>query len=339
MRAPTLLLTGLGIGLAAVAMAAGPLAGISHRDKLYDVACHNDHVVVVGYPGLILHSADRGKNFTAQESGTDDALFAIALVDGGRGIIVGRSGLVLTTEDKGQHWVRQDSGVEEHLFDVAMTKSGKAWAVGHFGTLIHSGDWGKTWKAQQFDTRLPEGGPEGTTGISSAEAENEGAVEEARLNAVAFADDQTGWIVGEFGLVLRTEDGGQTWKRQLSASGKLLFAIHVLDSRRALVAGSEGTFMETLDGGASWTAHPTGVSQHLLGLWPTGESVTLVGRDGVILVRQHEKAPFVRRPAGLFTWLNAVVFVNADIGFAVGGRGHLLMTKNAGESWKRLAGG
>jgi photosystem II stability/assembly factor-like uncharacterized protein len=325
------------VGLATVARA-GSLDQISHRDKLYDVSAHRDHVLVVGYPGLILHSSDRGANFEFQKSGSDDALLAADMAGQGRAIVVGRSGLVLTTEDKGQHWARQDSGVKEHLFDVDLTDSGQAWAVGHFGTLIHSSDWGKTWKAQPFDARLPEGVGEETVGVSVAEGENEGAIEEARLISVGFASDQIGWVVGEFGLVLRTEDGGQTWKRQISASGKLLFAIHVFDAQRAMVVGSEGTFMETRDAGLSWKSQATGVKQHLLGLWPAEKGLYLVGRDGVILRRQAEDGEFERLPAGLFTWLNAVRFIDQDLGFAVGGRGHLLKTTDSGESWQRISG-
>jgi photosystem II stability/assembly factor-like uncharacterized protein len=43
------------------------------------------------------------------------------------------------------------------------------------------------------------------------------------LNAVAFGSDGFGLIVGNRGLVLRTEDGGKTWKRlkiDLQPSGK-----------------------------------------------------------------------------------------------------------------------
>ena len=32
------------------------------------------------------------------------------------------------------------------------------------------------------------------------------------LRAVNFADAQNGWMVGGFGTILRTSDGGKTWK-------------------------------------------------------------------------------------------------------------------------------
>lgn len=318
---------------------AGVLDEISHRDKFYDIHVQGDEVFVVGYPGLLLHSKDRGKSWERIDPGVKDALFAIDINKKGRGLIVGRTGLVLMTTDGGQTWAKRDSGAKEHLFSVDITESGKAWAVGHFGTVIHSPDGGLSWKPQEFEADFPEGTPESEMGvISDAEKENEGAAMEARLNAVAFADDTRGWIMGEFGLVLHTEDGGQTWKRQPSASGKLLFALHVLDENRVLAVGSEGSFMETADGGRSWKGADTGTRQHILGLYPVGDSLYLVGRDGLVMVRKGKDGPFKRLSAGLYTWLMTVGFFDGKSGLAAGGRGHLLKTSNAGENWQRLSG-
>ena len=318
---------------------AGVLDEISHRDKLYDIHVQGDEVFVVGYPGLLLHSKDRGKSWERIDPGVRDALFAIDINKKGRGLIVGRTGLVLMTTDGGKTWAKRDSGAKEHLFCVDITESGKAWAVGHFGTVIHSPDGGLSWKPQAFEADFPEGTPESGMGvISDAEKENEGAAVEARLNAVAFADDNHGWIMGEFGMVLHTEDGGQTWKRQPSASGKLLYALHVFDENRVLAVGSEGTFMQTSDGGRHWQAADTGTGQHILGLYPVGDALYVVGLEGLAMVRKGKEESFKKLSAGLYTWLMTVGFFDAKTGLAAGGRGHLLMTSDAGETWQRLSG-
>jgi photosystem II stability/assembly factor-like uncharacterized protein len=315
------------------------LGEISHRDKLYDIHIQGDEVFVVGYPGLLLYSKDRGRQWERIDPGVHDALFAIDINSRGRGLIVGRTGLVLMTTDGGQTWTRRDSGVGEHLFCVDITESGKAWAVGHFGTVLHSPDGGLSWKPQEFEAGFPPGTPESGMGvISDSEKDNEGAVAEARLNAVAFADDNRGWIAGEFGLVLHTQDGGRTWKRQPSASGKLLFALHVLDENRVLAVGGKGTCMETSDGGRHRQAADTGTRRHILGLYPVGNALYLVGRDGLIMVRRGKDRSVKRFSAGLYTWLMTVGFFDAKSGLAAGGRGHLLQTSDAGETWRRLSG-
>jgi len=338
MRTPAIFLITV-LSLASTPATAGVLDEISHRDKIYDIHIQGDEVFVVGYPGLLLHSKDRGKTWEKIDSGGRDALFAIDINEKGRGLIVGRTGLVLMTTDGGKTWAKRDTGIKEHLFNVDITGSGQAWAVGHFGTILHSPDGGLSWKPQEFQAEFPEGTPEAEMGvISDAEKENEGAAVEARLNAVAFADDQRGWIAGEFGMVLHTVDGGRTWKRQPSASGKLLFALHVLDKNRLLAAGSEGTFMETGDGGKSWKAADPGTQQHILGLYPAGDRLYLVGRDGLVMVREGQGQPFKRLSAGLYTWLMTVGFFDENTGLVAGGRGHMLQTSDAGESWKRISG-
>ena len=39
------------------------------------------------------------------------------------------------------------------------------------------------------------------------------------LNAVTFVDEKEGWIVGEFGTILHTSDGGETWQRSEEITG------------------------------------------------------------------------------------------------------------------------
>ena len=48
---------------------------------------------------------------------------------------------------------------------------------------------------------------------------------------VSMADDQVGWAVGQLGLILRTEDGGDTWKAQ--ANSKQAEGVNLLSVGRA----------------------------------------------------------------------------------------------------------
>ena len=336
----------LALGLTATAVSAEGLKGISHRDKIYDLVIRGDEIFAVGFPGLLLHSSDRGQSWELMDIGTDNALFAIDMAAKGKGVIVGRSGLLYTTTDGGKSWTAQKSGIREHLFDVELLDSGRAWAVGHFGTILHSKDGGKSWSAQQYDATLPEL-PEAEKGdghggrrdhrISIAEMENEGAVEEARLNAVCFVDDQQGWIGGEFGLLLHTTDGGKSWRRQVNSAGKLIFSLRAVDERHLLATGVEGNLVETRDGGQTWKTVDTGVEEHLLDIWPVGDGYYLVGRDGIVLAREGEGEPFKRLDLGIYAWLGTVRFLDAKTGFVAGGRGSLLKTTDAGAGWQRLS--
>jgi photosystem II stability/assembly factor-like uncharacterized protein len=75
------------------------------------------------------------------------------------------------------------------LFGVARTGR-RITAVGARGHIVFSDDEGKSWRQAQV--------PSSTD-----------------LVAVNFPSDTQGWAVGHGGVVLHTEDGGQTWVRQL----------------------------------------------------------------------------------------------------------------------------
>jgi len=317
---------------------------ISFRDRLFDIAIQGDEVFVVGFPGIMLRSTDRGENFTAIDVGMDDALFHIDVAPDGTGAVVGRAGFLMTTTDAGKSWTKQKTGAKEHLFSVAVIPGGEMWAAGHFGTIIHSADGGKSWKPQAYDATLPEL-PEGEEAKKvgdryeiTAEEENEGAIEEARLTSVAFADAKNGWITGEFGLVLHTDNGGESWKRQRSNVSLLLFAVHAIDKDKAVAVGTDGIIIETEDAGLHWNPVETGVSDHLLGISLFGNKMVVAGRDGVVLVREKPGDPIKRIWTGLYTWLGSVAMVDPSLGYVAGGRGYLLKTTDGGKTWKVLSG-
>jgi photosystem II stability/assembly factor-like uncharacterized protein len=339
-KSPVVFLFAYLLWISAPASADG-LQKLSFRTKIFDLLIRGDEMFVTGFPGIGLHSKDKGASFEALDVGTDDAIFAIDVASDGTGAFVSRNGVVATTADGGKMWTKRETGTKEHLFSVAVAPGGKIWAVGHFGVIVHSGDGGKSFNIQKYDAvlpPLPKGETESPEEASkyAAEAENEGSVEEARLNAVTFADGQKGWIAGEFGLVLHTEDGGATWKRQRSNVGKLMFAIHAKDDKNLIAVGSEGIFIETLDGGVHWKEVATGVEEHLLGVWPVGERCFAVGRDGLIIVRDKPQDSFRRIPIKFFGWLGSVVFLNEKQGYIAGARGFFAKTVDGGATWAPL---
>jgi len=76
------------------------------------------------------------------------------------------------------------------------------------------------------------------------------------LTSVSFLDDQRGWAVGHWGVVLRTEDGGETWKllRQDTSVDQPLFSVYFMDRNNGLAVGLWSLALRTTDGGASWTS-------------------------------------------------------------------------------------
>jgi photosystem II stability/assembly factor-like uncharacterized protein len=91
--------------------------------------------------------------------------------------------------------------------------------------------------------------------------------EDAWLRSVWFVDVQTGWAVGDRGVIWHTNDGGRTWQLQESGVDCSLYSVHFLDARRGWAVGARcesllhhttGVVLRTLDGGATWAEESRG---------------------------------------------------------------------------------
>lgn len=114
---------------------------------------------------------------------------------------------------------------------LAAARAGKRIvAVGDHGVVLLSDDEGESYQQAR------------TVPVSST------------LTAVAFADAANGWAVGHWGAILRTSDGGQTWRAQRGdiAVDQPLFSVHFRNADEGWAVGLWSLMLHTTDGGAHW---------------------------------------------------------------------------------------
>lgn len=244
---------------------------------------------VVGELGRVYHTTDGGKTFSRSDPGTRTALTGVSCLSDGSVVVVGQKGLALRSTDKGQTWTKLETGSKRDLLSVDFATPQLGVAVGDFGVMIRTEDGGQTWTkiALPTDLVLPE---------DVAEIVEPGDV---LLYDVDFVDAQHGWAVGEFGVLLATADGGQTWTAQKSPVETTLFGVHFTDPNNGFATGIEQVMLRTSDGGQHW------------------EKVRVPGRKGFVLA--------------LFD-----VAVQGKVGWAIGDSGLLLRTTDAGASWQMV---
>src|SRR3989442_15972868 len=62
------------------------------------------------------------------------------------------------------------------------------------------------------------------------------------------------WVVGNFGAIYHTRDGGKTWDPRESGVKSPLFGVDFADADHGWIVGKAATILATVDGGRTWKA-------------------------------------------------------------------------------------
>jgi photosystem II stability/assembly factor-like uncharacterized protein len=103
-------------------------------------------------------------------------------------------------------------------------------------------------------------------------------------------------------MILKTEDGGESWVSIPTGINNLLYSICFVDDKKGFASGSN-VLLRTDDGGDSWTA-----------------------------VKDFPFTP----PAD---WIRRIKFVNTQVGYACADIGRIYKTEDGGAHWTSLSSG
>ena len=149
------------------------------------------------------------------------------------------------------------------------------------------------------------------------------------LNDVQFVDSLTGWAVGEFGSVIKTEDGGSTWEVSQSNPDELLNAVCFVDYDHGWAVGDSGFIISTDVAGNSWNQLSSGTNFKLLDVqFIDGNNGWAVGIGDWDEYHGWSKTIIINTSNGGINWevqlidsiflLKAIHFQNDTLGWAVG---------------------
>ncbi len=197
------------------------------------------------------------------------------------GFLVGDRGVVMRSINRGINWTQQ-TGVQttqnlHSLFQVDFANH--IWACGDSGTVIRRIS-ASLWEKQ-------------TIPITFASTVFRG---------VHFADD-TGWVVGDNGTILRSGNGGTSWSAQTTGAPVTLRSVFSGYSTTTAFFFMQGRVWVCGDNGTIWRTDNNGVN------WYPQNSTTTAQ-------------------------LNAIQFVDSLKGWAFGNNGTILNTTNGGEQWQ-----
>jgi photosystem II stability/assembly factor-like uncharacterized protein len=188
---------------------------------------------------------------------TESALMDVARA-GSRLIAVGEHGIVLLSDDDGQRWRQVPVPVSVTLTGVSFATNSNVWAVGHSGVVLNSENGGETWTRRldgiqvaklAVETARAEGGTEAMTKrrlLTAQQLEIDGP--DKPFFGIHFDDPQRGFIVGAYGLILYTTNGGKSWLPWMNhvdnPKSLTIYAIRRIKGVHYL-AGEQGLFCRT----------------------------------------------------------------------------------------------
>lgn len=254
------------------------------RAVLLGAALAGTRWVAVGERGLAVVSDDRGQTWRQAQVPVSVTLTAVAFADAQRGYATGHGGTVLGSSDGGLTWARLldgraiasmmreaaersadesrrkaaermlADGPDKPLLDLVVTSPTEAFAVGAYGLALATSDGGKTWSLASELLENPKG---------------------LHLYAVRRRD-RVVVIAGEQGLLLRSENGGRSFRRLATPYQGSFFTLELPSETEIVTAGMRGNVWRSADAGGSWQQLPLP--------WPAAVTGSSLRADGSFIL-------------------------------------------------------
>ena len=250
--------------------------GTATKALLLDVTARGDGAfVAVGEYGVILVSEDGGESWTQAEVPVSIMLTGVYFPTDESGWAVGHDGVILHSADGGHSWEKQLDGnqLNEMIIPVAERIVEKFQAK---VDALQSGEEAGEASAETADEDLEYLLEDAEFMLEEAEFMLEGATDDVDAGPVRplldvwFRDARNGFVVGSYGMLLHTEDGGQTWNlvsdRIGSAQAFHLNQIVAAPDGALFIAGESGYVYRSFDGGQNWDALQPGYEGSFYGV-------------------------------------------------------------------------
>jgi photosystem II stability/assembly factor-like uncharacterized protein len=260
---------------------------------------------------------------------------------GRRIVAVGQRGHVLYSDDAGKGWVQADVPVSSDLVAVHFPTPEAGWVVGHDGVVLASSDAGKTWERKLDGRLLGELLVAHYTRTGDAKWLDEAkrfaaqGAENPFLD-VFFQDAINGYVVGAFGLVLRTTDGGRTWEPLMHATDNPK-ALHLYAIKRVgselFIAGEQGLLLRWSSETQRFVALTIPYQGTLFGLLGNERAVLAHGLRGNVVRSTDGGSTWQAVPTGVGVGLTASALDERGRFVIVSQAGHVLLSSDEGASF------
>lgn len=168
------------------------------------------------------------------------------------------------------------------------------------------------------------------------------------LYCIGFIDSVNGLAMGEYGAIVKTSDGGESWRLVDNSYKCNLFKFHFPTANVGYAIGEDKyigpapplrVIMKTTDGGNHWFTVFHGVTSPFNSLWFTSELTGYtVGYLGIIRKTTDGGITWKDCSTPITDELSDIAFFDSTTGIAIGSNDIILRTGNGGKTWIRIPG-
>jgi len=263
-------------------------APLASKSLMLDIVnINNKQLVAVGERGHILLSND-AITWRQAKVPVRATLTAVYFIDEQQGWAVGHDATILVTQDSGETWQVQQylPEKEKPLLDVVFKDNQEGIAIGAYGQLYRTTDGGKNWTSEFHGEFLF---PEDLEYLEELKNEDEEAYLDEQSSILAhfnsvFKDGRTLYMVGEVGLIAKSNDFAEKWLPFDEIYQGSFNDIIRTQQGNLLVVGLRGNIFRSSKNGTPWQ-HVETPTQALLNTIVLGNNgnVYVLGNNGVIL--------------------------------------------------------
>ena len=240
-------------------------------------------------------------------------------------IAVGNTGTIIDLYSNAQiELVRQNVNGKYTRFNCVHFINNNIGWIGGDGYILKTIDGGKSWKETIIDS------VDSTTTW--------------RYDHIFFINDQIGWITGLYGggwvpaigILLKTIDGGETWKK-ISGCGSGSEDLYFInpDTGWAIFRfydwelGGSASFFKTVDGGVNWEEQ-SGIEEYVNTLFFISDSLGWVGGQGIFRTQDGKTWETILDSISC----EKIYFEDAAYGWALLENGSIIYTNDGGDIWE-----
>ena len=230
-------------------------------------------------------------------------------------IAVGDEGMLLMSYDNGQTWTLKQRQTLKQLRAIWVFDANNILVAGSYNNsgleMYRTSDGGNTWALTYSNNAIG-------------------------VNDLQFPTPQTGYLVGNLGAVLRSDDGGTTWNNISNSSINGSLQSVWFTSPEVGFAGRTSTFgmYKTTDGGQTWSQNFSYYFTNCYSIRFLSNTFGFAGANGNAIFRTTDAGQtwsLVSNP-GLSEYIRCFDFADSLQGIALAG-GYIYRTTNGGITW------